>query len=64
MQRNLVSNLIRQAKKDYICEKKVNCGSSRELFRLSNQMMGTFGDTVLPSSIPQSLFLISLVIFC
>ena len=51
-QRNLVSNLIRKAKKDYICEKFVNCDSSRELFRLSNQMMGTFGDTVLPSNIP------------
>ena len=51
-QRNLVSNLIRKAKKGYICEKIVNCDSSRELFRLSNQMMGTFGDTVLPSNIP------------
>ena len=51
-QRSLVSNLIRKAKKGYICEKIVNCDSSRELFRLSNQMMGTFGDTVLPSNIP------------
>ena len=51
-QRNLVSNLIRKAKKGSICEKIVNCDSSRELFRLSNQMMGTFGDAVLPSNIP------------
>ena len=51
-QRNLVSNLISKAKKDYICEKIVDCDSSRELFRLSNQMMGTFRGTVLPSNIP------------
>ena len=35
-QRNLVSNLISKAKKDYICEKIIDCDSSRELFRLSN----------------------------
>ena len=50
-QRNLVSNMISRAKKDYLCHKIVNCGSSRELFRLSSQMMGTFGDTMLPSNI-------------
>ena len=54
--RNLVSNMISKAKKDYLCDKIVNCGSSRELFRLSSQMMGKFGDTMLPSSIsPESL---------
>ena len=51
-QRNLASNLISKENKDYICEKNVDCDSSRELFRLSNQMMGTFGGTVLPSNIP------------
>ena len=50
-QRNLVSNMISKAKKDYLCDKIVNCGSSRELFRLSSQMMGKFGDTMLPSNI-------------
>ena len=55
-QRNLVSNMISEAKKDYLCHKIVNCGSSRELFRLSSQMMGKFGDTMLPSNIsPESL---------
>ena len=55
-QRNLVSNMISKAKKDYLCDKIVNCGSSRELFRLSSQMMGKFGDTMLPSNIsPESL---------
>ena len=51
-QRNVVSNLISKAKKDYICEKKIiDCDSSRELFRLSNQMMGTFrGSPVLKHS--------------
>ena len=58
---NLVSNLISKAKKDYICEKIIDCDSSRELFRLSNQMKGTIRGTVLPSNIPPSLFLISLV---
>ena len=54
-QRNLVSNMISKAKKDYLCHKIVNCGSSGELFRLS-QMMGKFGDTMLPSNIsPESL---------
>ena len=48
---NLVSNMIRKAKKDYLCDKIVNCGSSRELFRLSGQMMGNFGDTMLSSNI-------------
>ena len=50
-QRNLVSNMISKAKKDYLCNRIVNCGSSRELFRLSSQMMGKFGDTMLPSNI-------------
>ena len=49
---NLVSNFISKAKKDYICEKIADCDSSRELFRLSNQMMGTLRGTVLPSNIP------------
>ena len=34
MQRSLVSNMISKAKKDYLCHKIVNCGSSRELFHL------------------------------
>ena len=55
-QRSLVSNMIGEAKKDYLCHKIVNCGSSWELFRLSSQMMGKFGDTTLPSNIsPESL---------
>ena len=56
-QRNLVSNMISKAKKDYLCDKIVkNWGSSRELFHLSSQMMGKFGDTKLPSNIsPESL---------
>ena len=55
-QRSLVSNMISKAKKDYFCDKIVNCGSSRELFRLSSQMVGKFGDTMLPSNIsPESL---------
>ena len=55
-QRNLVSNMISKAKKDYLCHKIVNCGSSRELFLLSSQMKGKFGDTMLPSNIfPESL---------
>ena len=33
-------------------KKIVDYDSSRELFRLSNQMMGTFRDTALPSNIP------------
>ena len=38
-------------------KKIIDCDSSRELFRLSNQMMGTFRGTVLPSNIrsPESL---------
>ena len=55
-QRNLVSNMIGKAKKDYLSHKIVNCGSSRELFHLSSQMMGKSGDTMLPSNIsPESL---------
>ena len=55
-QRSLVSNMISKAKKDYLCHKIVNCGSSRELFCLNSQMMGKFGDTLLPSNIsPESL---------
>ena len=50
-QRNLVSNMISKAKKDYLCHKIVNCGSSLELFCLSSQMMGTFGNAMLPSNI-------------
>ena len=48
--------MISKAKKDYLCHKIVNSGSSRELFRFSRQMMGKFGDTMLPSNIsPESL---------
>ena len=47
-----MSNLISKAKKDYICEKIIDCDNSWELFRLSNQMIGTFRGTVLPSNIP------------
>ena len=47
-QRNLVSNMIRTAKKDYLCHMIVHCGSSRELFCLCIQMMGKFGETMLP----------------
>ena len=55
-QHSLVSNMISKVKKDYLCHKIVNCGSSRELFRLSSQMMGKFGDTMLPSNIsPETL---------
>ena len=55
-QRNLESNMISKAEKDYLCDKIVNCGSSWKLFRLSSQMMGKFGDTMLPSNIsPESL---------
>ena len=50
-QRNMVSNMVSKAKEDYLCHKIVKCGSSRELFRLSSQMMGKFGDTMLPSNI-------------
>ena len=55
-QRNRASNMISKAKKDYLCHKIVYCGSSLELFRLGSQMIGKFGDTVLPSNIsPESL---------
>ena len=55
-QRNLVSNMISKPKKDDLCHKIVNCGSSRELFRLSSQVMCKFGDAMLPSNIsPESL---------
>ena len=48
--------MIGKAKKDYLCHKIVNCGSSRELFRPNSQMMGKVGDTMLPSNIsPESL---------
>ena len=50
-QRNLVSNMISKAKKDDLCHKIVNWGRSRELFSLSSQMMGKFGDSMLPSNI-------------
>ena len=51
-----MSNVISEAKKDYLCHKIVICGSSRELFRLSSQLMGKFGDTMRPSNIsPKSL---------
>ena len=51
-----MSNIISKAHKDYLCHKIVNCGSFRELFLLSSQMMGKFGDTMLRSNIsPESL---------
>ena len=48
--------MISKAKKDCLCHKIVNYGSSRELFRLSSQMMDKFGDTMPLSNIfPESL---------
>ena len=47
-----MSKLKSKTKKDCLCEKIVDCDSSRELFRLSNQTMATFRYTVLPSNIP------------
>ena len=48
--------MVSKARKDYFCHAIVNCGSSRELFRLSSQMMGKFEDAMLPSDIsPESL---------
>ena len=56
LQRSLVSNMIRKAKKDYLCHKIVNCDSSWKLFHLSSQVMGKFGDTMILSNIsPESL---------
>ena len=55
-QRNLVSNMISKAKKDYLCDKIENCRSSWELLCLCSQMMGKCGDTMFPSNIsPESL---------
>ena len=52
-QRSLVSNLIRKAKEKVISVKKLSTVTVPGSFsRLSNQMMGTFGDAVLPSNIP------------
>ena len=49
-------DVVSKSKKEHVCEKIIDCDSSRELFRLSNQMIGTFRGTVLPSSIcPESL---------
>ena len=48
--------MISKAKKDYLCHNIANYGNSWELFHLSSQMMGKFGDTMLPSNIsPESL---------
>ena len=51
-QRNIVTHMIKEAKKSYICGKIAGADSSRELFRLSDQLLGKSGDTVLPSDIP------------
>ena len=56
-----MSNMMSKAKKDYLCHKIVICDSSWELFHLSGQMKGKFGDTMLPSNIPLSLFLINVM---
>ena len=49
--RNVVNRQIRNAKKRFLCEKIVSANSSKELFRLSGQMMGTSMNTVLPGNI-------------
>ena len=41
-----MSNLIKKGKKNYICEKLINCDSSREIFHLSNQMMGLYSEVL------------------
>ena len=60
-QRNLVSNMISKAKKDDLCHKIINCGSYRELFRLSSQMRANLEILCFPQIFPLSLFLISLM---
>ena len=57
--------MISKAKKDYLCDEIVNCGSSWELFHLSSQMMGKLKLEILcfPQIFPLSIFLISLMNF-
>ena len=48
--------IVSSAKEEYLCHKIEKCGSSRDFFRLGSQMMGKFGDSMLPSnSSPESL---------
>ena len=55
-QKNRVNGMIREAKRHHLCEKIECADSSRELFQLSNQMMGGNANKVLPhASSPEDL---------
>ena len=54
--RNAVNRLTRNAKKQFLCEKIVSASSSKELIRLSGQMMGTSMNTVLTCHISPWIF--------
>ena len=59
---SLVSNMISKVKRDYLCHKIVNGGSSQELLRLSSQMMGKSEILCAPLTFSPRLSLISLMI--
>ena len=48
---SVVNQQIRNAKKQFLCEKIVSAISFKELFRLSGQMMGSSMNSVLPGNI-------------
>ena len=49
--KNRVSRLVRDAKRDYVCQKISGSQSSAELFRLASEMMGSGGGSALPGKI-------------
>ena len=50
--RNTVSRMIRDAKRKFLRDRVQNASSTRELFSVSNEMLGVASGKTLPSSIP------------
>ena len=51
-QRQSVSSLIDKAKRNFVAEQVVSCKSSKALFDITTQLMGTESDSTLPADIP------------
>ncbi|KAL8623498.1 hypothetical protein ACOMHN_015706 [Nucella lapillus] len=49
-ERNVVSRMIRDAKRQYVCDKIVGADSSKELFKVSGELLGKTNDVILPST--------------
>ena len=50
--KNFVTSLVRKAKSSYLCSKISECQSSKQIFSITNNLLGKVKTTPLPTNIP------------